>query len=223
MALTVVVELSFTATGVTLTDATGAYDVTSNPTGYGSPNAAFADYAHYAILRKKNVNEVADEDLDVTAYDETSATAFSATRSVDGWHQGVKLNIPVWTAGTYASGTVKYYNGVIYQANTSTSQQPPHANWDIISDLTDIEGHTSIITTTINNVTAYNADVYWSQQIALLSQQGMCGICEDSRKRERLERIRNHITAVLVADIRDNNTDGEWNALALISLGAFEA
>jgi len=223
MALVVVVELAFTADEVTLTDATGAYNVTSNPTGYGTPNAAFADYAHYAIIRKKNVNEVDDEDLVVETYDETAETEFVAPRTVDGWYQGVKLNIPVWTAGTYASGTVKYYNGVIYQANTSTSQQPPHANWDIISDLTDIEGHTSIITTTINNVTAYNADVYWSQQIALLSQQGMCGVCEDSRKRERLERIRNHITAVLVADIRDNNTDGEWNALALIALGAFEA
>jgi len=222
MALTVVVELSFTADEVTLTDSTGAYDVTSNPTGYGTPNAAFADYAHYAIIRKKNVNSVADEILTLEAYDETTETEFVAPRTVDGWHQGVKFNIPVWTAGTYAANTVKYYNGVIYKANTSTSNTPPHADWDIITDLEDIETNNTITVTTINNVTARNADVYWSNQIALLSQQGMCGICEDSRKRERLERIRNHVTAVLVADARDNNTDGEWNALALIALGAFE-
>jgi len=108
-----------------MTNVTGDYHAVDNPTGYGTPNAAFAEYAHYAIIRKKNVNEVADEDLVVEAYDETTETEFVAPRTVDGWYQGVELSIPVWTAGTYASGTVKYYNGVIYQANTSTSSAIP--------------------------------------------------------------------------------------------------
>ncbi len=220
MALVIALELVFSADEVQLNDITGDYHAVDNPTGYGSPNAAFADYAHYAIIRKKNVNSVADALLAIETYDEQSDTAFIAPRTVDGWHEGVKLNIPVWTAGTYASGTVKYYNGVIYQANTSTAQQPPHANWDIISNLEDIEGHTSIITTYEGRVTPYNADVYWSQQIALLSQQGMCGICEDDRLKARLDKIYRHIQAVLVADQLGNNTDGEWNALALINMGA---
>jgi len=220
MALTVALELVFSATTVQLNDITGAYDAVDNPTGYGAPNAAFADYAHYAIIRKKNVNSVADVVLSLASYDEITAEEFIGTRSADGWHEGCKLNIPIWTAGTYASGTVKFYNGVIYKANTSTSQTPPHADWDVVTDLTTIEGNSSIITTYEGRVTAYNADVYWSKQIALNSQAGHCGLCEDDKKKARLDKIYRYIQNVLVADQLGDNTNGEWNALQLIAMGA---
>lgn len=220
MALTVALELEFAASEVTLVDASGDYHAVDNPTGYGAPNAAFSDYAHYAIIRKKNVNDVADEVLALDSYDEVTAEEFVADRSVDGWYEGCKLNIPVWTAGTYASGTVKFYNGVIYKSNTSTAQQPPHANWDIITDLEDIEGNSSIITTYEGRVTAYNGDVYWSKQIALNSQAGHCGLCEDDKKKARLDKIYRYIQNVLVADQLGDNQNGEWNALQLIAMGA---
>jgi len=223
MALTIALELVFSADEVTMNDITGDYHVTDNPTGYGTPNAEFTDFAHFAIIRKKNVNSVADEDLVLTAYNELSATEFIGPRTVDGWYEGIKFNIPIWTAGTYAADIVKFYNGVIYKANTSTSQTPPHADWDIVTDLTTLEENASITVTTEDRVTAYNADVYWSQQIALMSQQGKCGVCEDDRLKARLDKIYRHIQAVLVADQLGNDTDGEWNALALINLGAYES
>jgi hypothetical protein len=220
MALTVALELVFSSTTVILNDITGAYHAVDNPTGYGTPNAEFADYAHFAMIRKKNVNNVADSLLALAVYDEITATEFIGTRSVDGWYEGCKLNIPIWTAGTYASGTVKFYNGVIYKANTSTSEQPPHADWDVITDLEDIEGNSSIITTYEGRVTAYNGDVYWSKQIALNSQAGHCGLCEDDKKKARLDKIYRYIQNVLVADQLGDNQNGEWNALQLIAMGA---
>ena len=84
MALVPVATMTFAASTLSVNDATGSYDVTTNPTGYGSPNAAYSDYAHYAIIRKKNVNGVADSLLVLTSYDETVATSFSAPRTVDG-------------------------------------------------------------------------------------------------------------------------------------------
>lgn len=220
MALTVALELVFSASTVQLNDITGSYDAVDNPDGYGSPNAEFSDYAHFAIIRKKNVNSVADVVLALSVYDELTATAFVGARSVDGWHEGCKLNIPIWTAGTYPSGTVKFRNGVIYKANTSTSQQPPHADWDVITDLEDVEGNSSIITTYEGRVTPYNADVYWSKQIALNSQAGHCGLCEDDKKKARIDKIYRYIQNVLVADQLGDNTNGEWNALQLIAMGA---
>ena len=220
MALTIVTELVFGADTVTMNDITGTTDATAYGVG---GNAAFSDYAHYAIIRKKNVNSVADEDLTLETYNELTDTEFIAPRTVDGWHEATKLNILKWTAGTYAANIVKYYNGVIYKANTSTSNTPPHADWDIVTDLTTLEDNASVIVTVEGRVTPYNGDVYWSKQIALLSQQGMCGICEDDRLKARLDKIYRHIQSVLVADQLGNNTDGEWNALALINLGAYES
>lgn len=223
MALSVVLELVFSEDTVQLNDITGDYSV-DNLTGYGAPNAEFTDFGHFAIIRKKNVNSVADEVLTLNSYNPVTAESFEADRSVDGWYEGVKLNIPVWTAGTYDANTVKYYNGSVWMSNTSTSGTPGvSSDWDAITDLTEIEGNTSITTTTESRVTAYNADVYWSQQIATLSQQGKCGICEDERKKERLDKIYRHIQSVLVADQLGNNSDGEWNALALINMGAYES
>lgn len=220
MSLSVSVDLEFSATGVTLVDQTGAYDATTNPGGYGSPNAAFGDFAHYALLRKKNVNSVADALLTLASYDPLTATEFSTTRSVDGWYQGVKFNIPNWTAGSYAAGSVVYKSGVIYKANAPTSAQPPASAWDIVSDLTTIETNSSITVTTVNRNTAYNADVYWSNQIADLTEQGNMAIDDDDRDKTRLDNIYRTIQQVLVADGRGNNTAGEWCVLRLQKMGA---
>ncbi len=221
MALTVKAELSFSKTQVILTDTTGNYDATTNPGGYGAPNALFTDYAHYAIIRKKNVNSVADVVMALDAYDEEVATEFKATRTLDGWYEGKKLNILKWTAGTYPLDTVRWYNQVVYKANISTSQTPgAGADWTVVSDLTTIESNSTVTVTIDGRVTVYNADLYWSKQMAANSQKGLCGVCEDDRKKKRLDDILFHIQCALVGDQTGNNSNGEWNVLALIQLGA---
>jgi hypothetical protein len=221
MALIVVPVFQFSLTTITMVDMTGAYNVTTNPTGYGSPNPAFTDYAHYAIIRKKNVNSVADSALTLSSYNPITDVNYSAPRAVDGWYQGTKLNILIWTAGTYASGTVRYYSGVIYQANTSTSSTPgADGTWTVVTDLTTIEANASVVATVINRDTAYNADVYWSSQIAELTKQGNLAIEDDDRDKNRLDTIYRTIQQVLVADQRGNNTAGEWCVLRLQLLGA---
>jgi Ca2+-binding RTX toxin-like protein len=221
----VVMELTFgraSGTGfVTAEDVTGAYHVTDNPTGYGAPNDAFADFAHYVIIRHKNVNSVADEVLTLNLYNPLSATEFTATRTTDGHYEVTKLNIYIWSAGTYAADTVRYYAGSVYLSNTSTSQTPgAGAQWDVVTDLTEIEDNNTLIDTITGRVTVYDADVYWSKQIALNSQRGKCGICEDDRKKKKMDDILQYIQNALTADQLGYNTDGEWAVLALRLLGA---
>ncbi len=230
MALTVVATLTFSADAVILTDTTGAYDVSSNPTGYGTPNAEFTDFAHYAIIRKKNVNDVDDETLTMDTYNPISDTVFQADREVDGWYEGKKFNVTIWDAGdTYTGGTIDtgsvvYFSGVLYYCNTTTSagESPlTHpAKWTAVSDITGVEDNSTVTVTTIGRVTAYNADVYWSRQIAANSQRGLCGVCEDDKLKVRLDTIYRYVQNVLVADQFGDNTNGEWNVLRLIALGA---
>lgn len=229
MALTVALSLTFSATKVVLTDITGSYNAGTNPGGYGAPNATFAAYGHYAIIRKKNVNSVADVVLTLDTYNPITDTVFQADRDTDGWYEGTKLNIPVWDSGTsYVAGTLTTGNvvvddGIIYYCILNNSNSKPSLNptrWTAVSDLTTIEANTTIIVTVEGRVTVYNADVYWSKQIASLSQKGECGICEDNKLKDRLDTIYRNIQNGLVADQLGSNSDGEWAALRLIGLGA---
>lgn len=214
------VAITFTKTQVIVTDITGNYNVTTNPGGYGAPNDLFSDFAHYVILRKKNVNLVADVVMTLDSFNPLSSTVFTATRTIDGWYEAKKLNIRKWTAGTYNLNDVRYYNGSVYKANTTTTGTPGVTGWDLVTDLTTIESNGTVVTAVDGRVTAYNADTYWSKQIALNSQKGNCGICVDDRQADRLKKIEFHLQAVLVADQMGDNESGEWNCLSLALLGA---
>jgi hypothetical protein len=221
MSLVVTAGFVFSADTVVFQDTTGAYNAVTNPTGYGAPNAAFADYAHYAILRKKNVNDVDDEVMTLASYSPITDYVYSADRSVDGWYEGILLLITPWTAATYPVDTVRYYAGSVYISNQSTSQVPgAGAQWDVVSDLTTIEDNSTVYAVREGRVTAFNADVYWSRQIARNSQRGHCGICEDDRTKERLDRIYTTIQQAVVADSLGDNTEGEWCVLKLQLLAA---
>jgi len=229
MALSVTVTETFSATKVILTDTTGDYVAVTNPNGYGTPNAEFTDFGHYAIIRKKNVNSVADEVLALDSYDPLTATEFTADRAVDGHFEAKKLNIPIWlvgtsyVAGSLATGNVVDYNGTPYYSIQSGAGHIPSSSptyWTAVADLTTIESNPTITVTTKGRVTEYNADVYWSKQIANNSQRGLCGIPVDDRQKSRLDTIYLHLQMVLVADQLGSYQDGEWNVLALRSLGA---
>ena len=229
MALVVTVTETFSATKVILTDTTGDYVAVTNPTGYGNTASnEFVDFGHYAIIRKKNVNSVADAVLTLDSYNPVTATEFTADRAVDGWYEGKKLTIPIWLVGTaYTSGTaatasIVDYLGTPYRSiQSGTGHLPSDAAWwTAVTDLTTIEANPTITVTTINRVTPYNADVYWSKVIAANSQKGLCGLCEDDRQKERLDKIYLHIQCVLVADQLGSDTAGEWNSLTLQTLGA---
>lgn len=223
MALVVTGSMSFSSSKVIITNTTGTYDALTNTTGYGTPNPDFDDYAHYGIIRKKNVNSVADEILTLDSYDPLTALSIQATRSVDGWYEGKLLDILIWTAGTYAAGIVKYRNGVIYEANISTNTTPgAGGDWDVVTDLTTIEDNASVITTTIGRVTPFDADVYWSQQLAGQAQQGTLWNVDD-RVSSRLDRIYSLVQQVYSADQLGNNTQGEFIILRLQIMGAKRA
>lgn len=234
MALDRTATLTFSADQVIATNTTGAYAVSTNPGGYGAPNPTFAAFAHYAIIRKKNVNEVADEVLILDSYNPISATVFTADRDPDGWYEATLFDIDVWNSGTsYVGGTlttgnVVYDAGILYCCTVSNSNSKPSLNpskWTVVTDLTTIEGNTTLYTTVEGRVTAYDADVYWSKQIADLSQKGQCSLqlIVDDKLKARLDLILLNIQCAKTADQLGSNSSGEWAILRLRHLGAKKA
>jgi hypothetical protein len=221
MALDPQAALTFDADSIMIEDTTGDYHAVNNPGGYGTPNPAFSDLTHHVLLRKKNVNNVDDEVIEVDAYNSATDTEFEAERSEDGWYEVTMLHVRKWSAGSLAADTVRSHNGVLYVSNATTGEEPGTGNdWDEVEDLADIEENNTVFRGIDGRTTAYNADLYWSKQIAANSRRGKCGICEDDRQKERLDRIYAHIQAVQVADGFGNNSSGAWNVLSLIQLGA---
>lgn len=233
MALDRSASLTFSVDQVILTNTTGNYSV-SNPGGYGTPNPAFAAFAHYAIIRKKNVNEVADSVLSLDSYDPETALTFTADRDPDGWYEGVLLDIDVWDSGTsyvggsLTTGSVVEDDGIVYVCGTSNSNSKPSLNpskWIVVTDLTTIEDNTTLSATAEDRVTAYDADVYWSKQIADLSQKGQCSmqLIVDDKLKARLDLILLNIQCAKTADQFGSDTQGEWAVLRLRHLGAKKA
>jgi len=221
MALIPVITVTFSNTEVIVTDVTGDYNVSTNPGGYGAPNPAFNTLAHYVVLKKKGVGDTQDATLVLDTYNPLVSTSFTYQRTIDGWYEATKLTIPIWSAGSYANGIVKYYNGTVYKANQTTSSTPgADATWDAVTDLTTIFGNTSIYTTILGRSTAFNADTYWSKQIAANSIKGLCATSIDDKQRKRLQDIKDLIQGELVADQYGDNENAEWCVQGLILLGA---
>lgn len=221
MSLIISVDFVFSATKVTLRDNTGDYDATNNPGGYGTPNPAFNIYAHYGIIRKKYAGDTPDVVLTMDPYNPITDTSYPATRTVDGWYEGTKLNILIWTAGTSGIGTVRYYGGNVYIANASTTSTPgTDGTWTPVTDLTTIEDNTSVIATIVGRVTAYNADVYWGELATEKASNDVIGINMDDRQLERFRTIKYNIWAALAADQLGDNLQGEVIVNRLQNLGA---
>lgn len=232
MALVLTGTLTFTADQVVLTNTTGDYHVSNNPGGYGTPNPAFSDKSHYAIIRKKNVNEVDDDDLTLDSYDFGTAEEFTTDRDRDGWFQGVLLDIAIWDSGTNytgggpsTTGSVVEDGGVVYYCTVSNINNQPSLNpskWATVSDLATIEENSTIVSVVVNQSTAYDADVYWGQQVADRAQRGEDPDNADNKLNVRLDKIERYITNVNVCNELGNHTDAEWNVLRLRALGAKE-
>ncbi len=71
-----------------VSDITGDYDASTNPTGYGTPNLLRSDFAFMAIAY--DMNSDTSKEIDLEDYDPTSVSIFTLPISNDGYY---KLNI----------------------------------------------------------------------------------------------------------------------------------
>lgn len=230
MAIERTIDLEFGEETIDVVDTTGNYDVDSNPTGYGTPNADRDDLARYVALRKKNVNDVDDGAVTVKAYGE------QFTRDRDGWYEAIMCSVAKYDSGTaYGAGTgdtnvsIVDDSGILYRALRATTNDTPASSpldWLAI-DSDEVSGedlllviNTTVIKTYKNRTTVYDADVYWSTQMAEKTQKGFAGLAITDRDTKRLNDIYRKIQQAMSADQLENNSDAEWIVLALRTMGA---
>ena len=106
-----IVKSSISEDGTTmyLSDNTGAYEPSDNPTGYGPPNPARADLAVFILATNKRIDE-GDVDLEVADYNPASATSWSVTLHKDGWQQVNSYGLRRYDVNTSFSVTELTYD-----------------------------------------------------------------------------------------------------------------
>lgn len=92
-------------------NATGTYDVSTNPGGFGTPNPDRNDFAAILVAVHKLVET--DQEASVSAYDPLSVTSFTIaiTRDVNGELKYDLYLVPIFdSGGTYVDGDIVYDN-----------------------------------------------------------------------------------------------------------------
>lgn len=118
--------------------------IVSDATVYGGSNPARNTLALYLLLYKRDVNSV---DTQITIDNSQPLTAVQWTFALpipDGLFVGIFIGASIWSAGTYATNSVVYYSGSVYQANTSTSQTPGGGNWTLVTDIATLIGNSNV-------------------------------------------------------------------------------
>lgn len=132
---------------------------------YGGSNPNRSQLALYVYLYKRDAQ---NNDTAISISNTIPLTANSWSFALplpDGVFVAIVFGFYIWSAGTYPSGTARYYNGSYYLANTSTSSVPgADGTWTLI---TDVRGQVT------GNITVEQTQTYnWS---AAHSQSGKLG------------------------------------------------
>lgn len=162
MALVLNVDHSATSTScgeLTILDNTGNYNVSTNPTGWGSPNAVRSDYYIKLILALKKTT--GDEYITVDAYNDNTVTSWTVDITEDGYYQVFAFACLAWNSGTtYALGHVvysaaqdQYYKSL--QASNLNNAVTVAAYWEVADEISDF---TAAVDTYSQTLTYYSTD-----------------------------------------------------------------
>jgi hypothetical protein len=111
-------SVSAASSSMIITDATGNYDATTNPSGYGSPNANRNTLALFLRVYNKRYDgdsSLSNTLLTIASYDPTTVTQWTSTLNKDGWQQATVYGLKL-----YSTSTLFAVNDLVY--NTSTSE-----------------------------------------------------------------------------------------------------
>lgn len=127
-------------------DSTGDYDVTTNPTGYGTPNPARNTFGvKLFTIEKSSAGDVVIDNVIQTGTSPTDASSWRFTNNIGGRYEWYQAAITNYAGGTtyaedelaYDPTTKKFYRsksaGNVGNAVTNTTY------WEDVSALTEVE------------------------------------------------------------------------------------
>lgn len=158
MAFSHKITLTISIDGKTLyiTDATGVYNVTTNPTGYGTPNPERNTLALIPFVTYKKIS--GDVNVVVNSYVAESATGFTVPLGDDGWYTVNTYLVPLYNVlTTYLEDDITYDTALNRLQIFKSSVWEDATEADLLADNTinnSLQNHAKIagISVEINNV-----------------------------------------------------------------------
>jgi len=172
-----------------ITDATGTYNVNTNPGGYGAPNPLRNTLALYVY----GYQYVADGDDTALTINNTTpdvVTQWQIDTTTDKYRYFKVLGIPIWTTAPYVfdadNPPLVYYNSVYYKCLQNSTNLDPINNpayWEVITDLTtaEIYANTTIHVGSFDLVTNWHGKQCYQSQMFLEAKD--CG-CDGNNRAE---------------------------------------
>ena len=213
MALTLVLtktSISSNCATQVWTDSTGDYHVTTNPTGYGSPNAARSTlYLFFSLSLRKSTGR---EDITVAAYNNLTASTWSMTITEDGWYEGYIFACPIYAAGTayalneitYDLTTDKYYKSL--QAANLAHAVTDTAWWLTTNDVEDFNTAVLLPQSGVYEITKNILEQCRSNKcLGQMQLKETCSCNDNASGIPEYEKVRLKIEAALY-----NSSDGNW-------------
>lgn len=213
MSLVLNIEKSSTSSDcatLTIVDNTGNYNVSTNPTGYGSPNESRVNLRLGVFVNL--MKSTGREPVSVPAYNEATATTWTVTLTEDGWYE-----IYGFACFEYSSGTTYDIGHITYDPSTDLFYKSLVAgnignalsdtdSWEATTDVEDFsaaiaDGQSDVYECTDNTVELCRSRKCEAQAIL----KAECCECDDCQMKD-YEKIRLKIEAAAIAGELENYT-----------------
>jgi hypothetical protein len=148
--------ISAGASTMTITDATGDYNASTNPTGYGSPNTArnvLALYLYAINKRYDGGSDLVNTELTIATYDPTIVSEWTVTLNKDGWQQVTVYGLNLYNVNTLLEvGEIVYNGGVLERITSRTGGSAPYTYTKVAATEDDLGNppYTTAYKTTID-------------------------------------------------------------------------
>ena len=213
-------ELSLTKTSISsdcatmvITDNTGNYDVTTNPTGYGAPNETRANLYLKFITNLRTSD--GREPITITAYNDNTAASWSFTITEPGWYEHYLFGCLVWSAAiTYAAGEIAYdvATDLYYKSVSAGNINNAVTNatyWTATTDVVDFAAAVALPQADTYEVTLNKVEICALQKCeATMLEKAGCD-CKDSDGIAQYEKVRMKLEAVTYAEALGNFSDAQ--------------
>ncbi len=223
MALVQVLEktsISSDCITLVISDSTGAYNVSANPGGYGTPNPARASLYMIFFCNLRSATG-ARTPIDVPAYNYNTVASWAITLSQDGWYELYAFSTIAYdVATTYALGDITFDVGTnsfykSLQAGNIGNAVSNAAWWEVTTDIDDFIAATGASQPNAYDVTLNDVELCRSVKCKAMAlfqaaEADDCS-CDDNNDcaLQPYEKIRLRVEAALVAAALQDYADAQ--------------
>jgi hypothetical protein len=218
---------------IAMQESTGVYNASTNPGGYGAPNAELVDSAQYCFAFKKNVsttdanhtnllsNTTPEDGVGTKTW--TLNITSTGSNTDDGWYKFYLLVCPIYSAATaYTVNQMVSSANILYKCIQAGTGQTPASSptyWtavnmaDTVANLEailDDQSTYSIWTGYENDIMIENTEIFYANKVA--EACAACSPCNDlADEIGEIEYLEFYMRCAYTNESKENWTAAEKN------------